>query len=456
MTRDLQKLLNNVFLDRFSEDPQVLKCVAFVVDSFIPINKNMPRSNKKKKVVENSDVAHAPTSTTKADDALNTNLKKRLQTRVKMMSTSRRGGTSNQVAQVMNKFNDVDDEKLELMKDIQDDVKGMNAKDAKKYLKKIVNTMDNDQSKQFMDVVKDKIPGQSKEIVNYVQRSKNSKQKEEDAKPKVNAETVYVPTRLLTEEQKASAKAQRAGEVVKKKKKSFRPIQITVPKINELRGEATEPEKKKEVVKKTVPATTTDTRHLTLAARTQCLSKFNASAYDKSMRQFLFEAAEDSKIVTITDVTPSKFPPIMPTPDSEEVVPFAVIPEKYQNMLQMTPVDFVGDATHPFLYRHVLHTATSAPLSLSTTHNDDQYIRAKNAYPACFKFLLKYLPIIKWLKTLVGNQVPMVWLNDHLANLGILEQNMQTPQDQLFYRLLGEEYSKTAVPMIPFVKITVK
>ena len=115
----------------------------------------MPRSNKKKKTV----MISAPSP---ANEALKTSLRKKLQTKRKMMSVSRRGGSSQEVQKVMNRFNDADEEKLELMKEINEDVKNMSTKDAKKYLKKVISTMDTQQTSNFVDMVKDKMPNQSK------------------------------------------------------------------------------------------------------------------------------------------------------------------------------------------------------------------------------------------------------------------------------------------------------
>ena len=220
-----------------------------------------------------------------AKEALRKGLQSRLRTRVKMHQVARAGGTSQEVQSVLNRFNDGDDAKAELMRDIQDDVKGMKQKDAKKYLKQVLSGMNKDQADSFVDMVKDKMPAESSNIVNYVKRHRKIKEAEDKTKPQVNPETVYVPTRLMTEEQKIAERARRAGLVVPtpttipaadappsaeppRKKKGFSRIDVHVPKITELKehppvegakaldeDEDDQPSKKKKE-KKSPPTTT--------------------------------------------------------------------------------------------------------------------------------------------------------------------------------------------------------
>jgi len=441
------------------------------------IKKEMPRSNKKKKAV-------VPVSSTPspAEEALKTSLKKRLQTRRKMMSVSRRGGSSQEVQKVMNQFNDADEEKMQLMQEIKEDVKGMSSKDAKKYLKKVIGTMDGDQTNSFVDMVKDKMPSQSKEIVDYVQRNKNLQKKVDDTKPKVNPATVYIPTRLMTEEQKLAAKLDKQKkDCPVKKKKTFKPININVPKITELRSEVPEVEETDPKIKKRQkknPFTkvssdvdkinnlfsekntqTAELKHLNHASRMQHLSKFDAKKYSDNMKQFLFEASAIVEVVVIKEIIPLQFADILPVPDSDEFITYDQIPFHFQNLLRTTPEDYVGDALHPYLYRQMVN-------NLSVGQNEIQYIRAQNAYQPCFEFVKQFKPVMHWLKGLVGCQVPMIWFSENLNNLGIVEQKIESKDlnqkaTSLVFRLLCGEYmhknkEKFTVPIVPFVKIIVK
>lgn len=437
----------------------------------------MPRSNKKKKTV----VTPAPSP---ANEALKTSLRKKLQTKRKMMSVSRRGGSSQEVQKVMNRFNDADEEKLELMKEINEDVKNMSTKDAKKYLKKVISTMDTQQTSNFVDMVKDKMPNQSKEIVDYVQRNKNLQKKVEDTKPKVNPATVYTPTRLMSEEQKVAARVERQKQTDKKKKKTFKPIQINVPKITELRSQVPEVEEEEVDPKikrrqKKNPFTkvsadvdkinnlfsdplhaekktqANEVKNMSFASRMQHLSKFHTKTYNDSMRQFLFEASTEVDVVTFAQVVPLHFGDILPVPDSEEFVSFDEIPLKYQKLMRITSDDYVGDASHPYMYRQMVNT-------LSVGIRDVQYIRAQNAYQTCVDYVKKFTPVIQWLQTLNGSQVPIKWLSDTLNNLGIVEYKMEKSDPKtLVFRLLCTEYrhknrDKFTVPVVPFVKIVIK
>ena len=414
----------------------------------------MPRSNKKKKPIT------TPTTTTAspAEVALKTALHKRLKTKMKMYSVSRQGGSSQDVRQVLNKFNDGDDEKMELMKEVQEDVKGMSAKSAKKYLKKVIGAMDHKQTESFVDMVKDKLPSnQSKDIVNYVQRNKHLQAKEDANKPQVNPETIYVPRRMLTVEQKEEIKNKRRVDkeqapVVKKKKRSFRPIAINVPKINELRNheivetklekrQKTNPfqradEKEKSGKTKNQP-TDEKTQQLTYFNRIRHLKEFNSKTMNDDMKQYMLESTEDIELVKVLDVTPLQHSHLLPVPESN--TPVFDIPQKYQEFLSVFPDRMAGDMDHPWIYQ-----------KKQTDDGSNQYVRSQNAFKSCVDFVAKFQPVMEWIKRLRGSSLPIKWLTDKFRDLGRLEQTEKPGH----FSLLCEEFkdpttsTKVSVPIV--------
>jgi phage terminase small subunit len=98
----------------------------------------MPKKHKPKKKPSEEE--------SKSSELLRAELRKRLHTKCRMMKTARKGGTSQEVQSIMQKFNDGDEEKEEMMREIQEDVKGMKSKDAKKYLRQVMSGMNNDQT----------------------------------------------------------------------------------------------------------------------------------------------------------------------------------------------------------------------------------------------------------------------------------------------------------------------
>lgn len=414
-----------------------------------------------------------------ASAVLKDSLRKRLHTRIKMKTAIRSGGGSQEVQTILDKFNDGDEEKADMMKDIQKDVKGMRHKDAKKYLKKVMNTMNKDEVSSFTNMVKDKIPGhQSNEIINYVKRTKTAnsvptpdmeKRETENKKPQVNPETVYVPTRLLTDEQKAEKleKEKRVttekretekletGTTQPKRFKSFGRVNIQVPKLADLKNHPGLPEKtvtrpsnvKTSSVKTstmktsndkpgnrraeidalfpTEPTTDDETKQQSLAQRTRSLTFFAPN-----VNKFLLETAEKVDMVTIQSIEFLNVPPQLEIPGSAELVqdmdPTSIKPSDDQWIYKVLPET-----------KHVT--------------------RIKNAYQDCIVYVKKFDNVKIWLTSLVNQRVPLQFVLTELNNLGILKQvDRETQPQTMYFRILCLEYrnsDKLSVPMVPFVKI---
>jgi len=461
----------------------------------------------------------APPMDSAARAALKKNLKSRLRTRQRMMRTARFGGSSQEIQKIMKNFNDGDDEKAELMKEIQDDVKGMKQKDAKKYLKQVISGMNTDQTDSFMDMVKDKIPGQSGDIVNYVKRHRKIKDQEDQNKPQVNPETVYVPVRLMTDEQKAAAKLLRRMEQAapaatvesselpppikkKKKKKSFGKVNIHVPKITELRNHPasddssssltndipkptsppkSDPSKKKKKKKfhkqgaelediNSIFSGQTDQAKemakLSFSARMTNVDGFNANDQATLLRQFLFESSEITEVVRVAKIEFLPLTPLLAIPGTEEFVDLKSIPPVHWPAVEKGAEAF--DPSEGWAYRKISNALDLVEEKKEGKEGKEgKYARVRNAHASCARFLQRFQPISAWLKSLEGTQVPWQWFTEMLNNMGIICQRTEQPRSDKdkewkeCFRVLCEEYKdfktgKMTVPIVPYVRITLR
>jgi hypothetical protein len=454
----------------------------------IPAKVLTAEKKKKRRSKKKSHPTMEKPQESKASQALKTDLRNRLKTRIKMCSVSRLGGTSQDVQNVLKKFNDGDEEKLELMKDIQEDVKGMKQKDAKKYLKQVISGMNTDQTDTFVNMVQDKLPSQSSNIVNYVKRQKKIQETETKSKPQVNPETVYTPTRLMTEEEKIRERARRrmvsnhtpeTPEVIssssstlpiKKKKKGFSKIQIDIPKITELRDHPTvstesktpsksntisldsksEPLKKKktftsnpigaksniESINKIFPDVSTgppkdEMKRLAYPLRLQNIQGFHIRHMEKQREQYLFEAGTLVEVVKVISVEKLPLPQLLPVPESEEFVAYDTIPPKFKHVLDQNDFDYEAfDATESWAYRKIRDNLNVSQLNMSSPTDDShpRYVKFRNAHSDCVKFLPKLTVVVHWLSALRNKKVPLQWLCEVLNNLGIMRQKTENPR----------------------------
>jgi hypothetical protein len=164
-----------------------------------------------------------------AEQGLQKALKIRMNKKKRIMNLYRRGGTREEVQAMLKQFNenpDEIDEKMETMKEIQSDVKGMTKKQAKRYMRKVMATMNTEQVEKFTDEVKHMPGASSNELMNFMKSTKKIQKQTEKDKPKINHETVYIPYNLLSDETKLE---KMNGRPLKKKK--FSHINIKVPKL---------------------------------------------------------------------------------------------------------------------------------------------------------------------------------------------------------------------------------
>lgn len=418
---------------------------------------------------------------TAAQLALRKHLKSKLRTRCKMLQTSRQGGSSQEMQQIMKNFNDGDEEKAELMREIQNDVRGMPQRKAKQYLRQVLNTMDTEHADNFVDIVKDKMSGhQSGQIVNYVKRHKKLKKQHDTNKPHVNPETVYTPVRLMTPEQKAEVKRLRKQSQSidaislkkKKKKKMFGKVNIHVPKITEMRNHATgsdlgsntvtpapalQKRKKKKGFNGTRKSTpdledinrlfsphTTQTKEmeaLSYSARNNQIQNFNGDHTITEMKQFLLESANAVELVKVKELTWKFTKGTLPVPDIEE----KIIPVKNN----WSPPKSKQDSEWVY-----------------SQNSEGKWVKQRNAHLDYLHFLKRLEAVRSWLKTLTNTMVPWQWICQKLHTLGIIRKKIEQPQsskDRIWtekFHLLCMEYQddrtgRTSVPLVPFVNITV-
>jgi hypothetical protein len=421
-----------------------------------------------------------------AVSALNEGLRQRLRTCIRMKNKARSGGTTQEVQEIMNRFNDNDEQKADLMREIQNDVQGMRQKDAKKYLNRVLDTMNKGDKEKFVDTMKDKLPSnQSSQLVDYVKRRNNITPSITKEKLVVNPDTVYVPTRLMSEDAKMERLKNQLPQ--QKKKKSFSRVTINVPKLAELRDRASgaetsgapvipkpryreprrEPKKvtppptnpthptprrrdRMKEIETLFPNTTVHSKEeqeaarLPLSQRLKCVEHFSVEKVEESMRQFMLEAAGVVEMLRVKEVRFLDIPKMMEVPETTKVVELENVPDRVSKLL--LDQDVVNDEKSGYVFRK----------------SNTQVLRIQNAYSECFTYSQKCKPIAEWIQSLKGRRIPWKWFCELVGDVGLLRQRRNETTDREwdeYFRLLCHEYkaensSKMSVPIIPFVALT--
>lgn len=330
-------------------------------------------------------------------------LRQRLKNKKRLFAVARQGGTSQEVMSMMSKMNEADEEKLRMMQDAKEQVYGMSQKKAKKYLKKVVSTMNPDQVSEFKDMVKDKMPASERQSIMSAFDGVASVAATKATPEQKTAPQVYTPARLLNDEQRAAAlAAQRAPAPVatdpvqtattttttdeeqvvpKRRKKQFNAIDIRVPSLQELN--------KKPVIEELPEVIGLE--QLTYKQRCAYIASFSASEMDQTLSQTLI-MGECNDLVVV-----DRF-------------------EWYADPVEL----FAPDSN-------------------------------RNVSDECRGHKLMLKPVKRYLLTLLNRTVSLKWLKRWMHKCGIITK------DQDVYNLLCGEYStdktSTYSAMIPYFKM---
>jgi len=163
-------------------------------------------------------------------------LRKKFKNRQRVMKAVRTSGLARAREMVEQIHGDGSAENADMVEDIAQDLGKMKGKDSKDYLKTMVDSMSDADLDGFVNMVKTKMPGDSKDILNYVDQRRKLKEEQSVDKPQVNEETKFKTVDTLTEEEKAKIQAERKESDVRKKKKTFSKINTVVPKLSDLQG----------------------------------------------------------------------------------------------------------------------------------------------------------------------------------------------------------------------------
>lgn len=451
-------------------------------------SKNNDRNKVKKNVQEAK--KHDVKEPSPSQLALRENLRKRLRTRQKMFQTARQGGTRQEVQKIMQNFNDDDDEKADMMREIQEDVKGMKSKDAKKYLKQVIGGMNSDQTDSFMGMIKDKMPSShSREITNYVKRQRKVKDQEEALKPRVNPETVYVPARLMTEDQKETEKTKRRlvkqleaqaneGDAEtssppkkKRKKKSFNKVHIRVPNLNEMQN--LDVPVSQEKVEMDVPKPSQNTRE---SKKQQPEKEEKTSQHKRRKRKKGFGVAKSKKSPGLEDIeelfsphtTREKeisrlafssrmrhlleFSPenatvemkqhLLEASDKVEVVKmvevkrlplteFLPVPNSDVKIrVQDVPEGHIGELLKKGISYNLGETHGYRCVSEQDEKGQETktFYKVENAYLQCSKFIPRFDKVLDWLEKAQSHHMPLHWVYEKLNDLGIIRKKSEEPR----------------------------
>jgi hypothetical protein len=370
-------------------------------------------------------------------------LKEKLHQKLKDKQSLRSVGTNPQMTKVKKMMGEKEyEENKDMLFDMQKDIKG-SKKAAKKCAKNMMTGMDDNQMDDLSKMMKTKAPESAKQLTNIMGSKRKAKTNEVKAKetsePKPETESkCYIPA------------SQRAKVIVDdivqtKPKKQFSKIQMTVPKITELK--AVESNVKNPVsVQPFVYSTPNRSRDLESLFATVCALPYESmNSRLKSIADFSSNHSSDAlqmhlmtnggklvKIIKLIEFPKQKY---IGLPGSETVV-------ETSNAIAGWDRKSIYCQDN-YAYKMV----------------QDQCIRTDNCISECELFMEKFANIRKWIASLENTCVGLESLCDILNKFGIIQKpNMS--DSILVFHVYCKEYpnnlGKILVPQFPFLYIKIQ
>jgi hypothetical protein len=394
-------------------------------------------------------------------------LRNKLKSKMGNMKHSRNSGLPTQAQSVMKGLDSEDPSQREMIDDMTQEMKGMKPSQAKKYLKNLMSGMSSQQTSSLEDMVKEKMPNQSQEVLHMVETQKKSQKLEQEREPEFKS--VYVPSceRSLPGHTVSPIKDVLSPAYGNRKKK-FGKISINIPKISDLSKADVTPSSKPLVQL----ATSTDSREISersleglhklfeelpelnlpvmeyvqFSSREIAVKKFTTkNMVEKRLEKTLMCGPEEN-LYTVVSVEDLPLPDVMKVPNSEKVV------------------------SEEFLLEN---KSLRCPISYVCEKNDlGGIVVIRNCIDECKLFLNRgnYTSIRNWVRSCVNKRVPTIWLYSELNKLGIMRKvseavcvrnpkTLETVWTDSFY-VYGREYliheGKISVPEIPFFKLKIR
>jgi hypothetical protein len=380
-------------------------------------------------------------------------LLEKMNSRLNSLKSGRARGSSPQMQKVMKQMNpsELEDSK-DMLVDFQKEMKGMKSTKAKKYLKNMMTGMDEQQIENLSTSVKQQVPGSSHELTSYMQQQKSQFLQKEQTKTTINPGKVYTPWSSLSLEEKVSNKQNQQV----KKRKSFGKINISVPRISELRNLNTGPEEQEHHTNGNVnPVTSTvptrsdidslfascvksekvQVRYAGFKVRNEALATFKSPEYRVRLQTHILEYGHDVELTNIVQVCKLPTQKYLLVPDSETTV-------------EVAPLNVELKVNHQTTYKNYCFTID----------RKGEITRTDNCADECYKYMHRFGKVLDWVISLKNQRIPFKWLCEQLQQLGIFVKNQQ--KLVYFFYLYGKEYNlkkdKISVPEIPFFTLKVK
>ena len=347
------------------------------------------------------------------------------------LKTSRSTGASPQMQKAMKLMNENGTDDPETMQDLQNDMKGLKANKAKKLMKTMMKGMDEKEIENVSKLVKQKVPESSSGINNLLAQQKKLLSKTEETKQQQQHSKIYTPASQLTPDE---LEQRRIGN---KKRKSFAPIQIHVPKITDLHTLQNETPKQITQITQFKPTGNINVdmdrlfskpkQFVSLQTRLLNLSKFKAKRAENHLQSCILMATNDLVMKTIVHVQLVYHP-----------IDYLIIPNTEMIMIDANPDEFTKEyvpSSDGYCYK---------------VNEKNQVVRTKNELPGAHQYWKKYEKVWNWITSLVNKSIPWDGFIEYLNGLGIVLK-----EDGIFFLQCQEYTNKETVSVceIPYFKL---
>jgi CheY-specific phosphatase CheX/NAD-dependent dihydropyrimidine dehydrogenase PreA subunit len=360
-------------------------------------------------------------------------LKEKLHKKLQDKQSLRSVGTNPQMTKVKNMMGEKEyEENKDMLFDMQKDIRG-SKKSAKKCVKNMMTGMDDNQMDDLSKIMKTKAPDSAKQLTNIIgskRKTNNEKEKSQSISETTPAQ-YYIPA------------AQRPITICEtlepKPKKQFAKIQMSIPKITDLKSIESN-KVQKTFAQPYIYETPNRNRDLetlfenpakyeNMSARLKAISGFQSNnASDALQMHVMQNGGRLVKIIKIIEFPKQKY---IGLPGSETIVD-----KPLWNGTDILCQD-------NYAYKMI----------------NEECVRTTNCVSECELFMEKLVPIRNWLSSLENTCVGLESLCDLLNKFGIF-QKPNLSDSILVFHVYCKEYPNTMgkilVPQIPFVYIKIK
>lgn len=377
-------------------------------------------------------------------------LRQKLREKRNVLNMARRPGANAQVNQAFARLGPSGlstENQKEMLQEVKDNMKGLRKKDAKKKFRQVSELLSDDQSQTFDRLVSQSFPEQRDQIKAMATQGRKAKQtREQKRQEKMQAVPNYVPQSVRTE------------EVRTRRGRSFQRVDIAIPKLQELPkwsapppppalpssgmdlppppSQKRSPEAIRQLFQPPPPSCPVESRPLTWDQRLALLKQFSSNHFGsltKEWQQWMLSHGQSEDLKRIGEV---------------RVLPMACL---------ALPFSETATTTEQFaLYQGLSDRERKLSPFVSRLDATQQVCwQGKNGYHQYQHFLLHFLPVIVWMRSLKGQNIPWPWLVQRLKPLGVLVQPTAS-KNQVDFQLMEHVYhdkDQHVTPLLPFVSV---